>query len=164
MEEKVVEKKSLKISWNQFFSSVKMLESQIKFMNTMQPGTKFNSILAIGRGGLILGTILSHRLNLPLNVVMIERYTKENKPGNNIKVSKTSGPISYPVLVVDDIIDDGTTINEVIKLLDPNKPYSIAVLVNKSPGIGSSVLTTITGLKDVWVEFPWEEEGGTEDA
>ena len=103
-----------------------------KITNKLKPNLhKYKDILAIPRGGYILGVILSHRLNLPMTT--------------RLKVGTT--------LVVDDICDTGDTLAEY-------KYNDKVVLMAKDKGIKNTEnLIYAFNIGDtVWVKYWWEEE------
>src|SRR5208283_4126140 len=81
------------LSWKNYFRMVNRLFRKINWKEE-----EFDAIVAINRGGNIIGTILSHKTRLPLDVI------------NKNQVIDRRGK----VLVVDEISDSGNTILEVL--------------------------------------------------
>ena len=79
--------------------------------------SKFNSVLGIGRGGAILGTILSHTLNKPFLYLQV-RYIDVKR---GILEFGMLPEIFPPVLIVDDLCDTGRTMVGVIERLRKQK-------------------------------------------
>lgn len=88
--------------------------------------SKFNSVLGIGRGGAILGTILSHTFNKPF-LHQQARYIDVKR--GLIELLDTPG-ILPPVLIVDDLVDTGRTMVGIVERLKKQKVLT-AVLYKK---------------------------------
>lgn len=82
-------------------------------------GLKFNSVLGIGRGGAILGVILSHTFKKPFFYLQAQYI--DIKRGL-IEVGWSMLPeILPPVLVVDDLVDTGRTMLGIVEHLKKQK-------------------------------------------
>ncbi len=93
-------------------------------------------ILGIPRGGLVLATMLSYRLDLPL---MVEGY----------------GPTTHwdsKILVVDDIADTGKTLERVVK----NLPHSTVFAMHYHQQSVIEPYAWLYEKKDEWIVYPWE--------
>jgi hypoxanthine phosphoribosyltransferase len=71
-----------------------------------ESGVKYDLIVGVVRGGLIPATHLSHLLEVPLATLMWSSSGVRDSSNQHITTALSSGK---RVLVVDDIIDDGTT-------------------------------------------------------
>lgn len=145
---------------------------------------KYDRILAIGRGGLIPGTILSHLLNIDMAVIMTKNFVySHNKEAQSDKllmsqfaiihklagyynkdedVNKLNsfGEVINNVLIVDDIFDSGKTIQEVNNATKlTGWKTDVAVLVAKKSHMLMLVKYYIADVElDEWVLFPWEND------
>lgn len=119
---------------------------------------QFDCILSIARGGAILGTMLSHKLNIPTQYIGISSYNNTQKT-NNIKYYQYPNLLNYKnIIVIDDIIDTGDTINSI--------KTDIAANMKDSQFTYTTMYATLTQstkvdyyykLKtDEWIQFPWE--------
>lgn len=129
---------------------------------------KFDSIIAIANGGLVPGKLLSEYLNLPLGIIVAKRYSKKNEPRQKVFLSSkvlwtTKNPKTNKILLVDDIIDQGVTVEKTVlqlhKTLKP-KHLEVAVLYYK-PDFVQVDLSNVPmhyykKTKD-WIVFPWEQ-------
>jgi len=88
--------------------------------------SKFNSVLGIGRGGAILGTILSHTFNKPFSYQ--QAHYIDVKRGL-IELGDTLETLP-PVLIVDDLVDTGRTMAGIVERLKKQKVLT-AVLYKK---------------------------------
>ena len=83
----------------------------------MLDGSKFNSVLGVGRGGAVLGVILSHTFNKPF-LYQPARYIDVKR--GLIELSNTP-EILPPVLIVDDLADTGRTMSGIVERLKGQK-------------------------------------------
>lgn len=105
------------------------------------------TVLVILKGAMVFASDLIRQLTLPVSV----EFTKASSYGNSMK---SSGTLSIEglftevtgrnVMIVEDIVDTGTTIRELIKHLSGLQPKSITVaaLLSK-PSMHAESLTTI---------------------
>ena len=115
----------LNLSWQRYISMCHRLVLQIE-----EQFVSYQYIYAIPRGGLIVGTILSHRLGVPM-------------------ISKYENVSPCDILVVDDLVDTGKTLKPYDKL-----GSDIAVLFTK-PWAIVRPRYFITTTK-MWVRYPYE--------
>lgn len=86
------------MSWNEFESLALNLAKDIDFSNK-----KYDLIITVGRGGLLLGRILASLLKLPLGVIFAKTINDTYKISDNIScLSEIKGN----VLLVDDLMDN----------------------------------------------------------
>ena len=119
------------IGWQSFLRDVDYL-----IRNIEESKKQFKYIYAVPRGGLIVGTILSYKFNLPMLTTVEHMFTK---------------PL-MDVLMVDDIVDHGNT------LLDfHERGYSIASVYFRKetakffPDYYGSIIEDLN-----WLVFPYD--------
>lgn len=122
----------------------------------------FDFIVSISRGGLIPGVLMSHNLEIPLRVVeWSTRDTGLKLCPEDIKLSAQQGKT---ILIVDDIVDSGLTIRELIdswELEDtPNikvacLTYNIAQKLIKPDYFDSTINRDYN---KNWINFWWEKK------
>jgi len=103
---------------------------------------RFESIVAVPRGGLIPGTILSHRLQKPL--FCLDWYANY--------------PMDFcgDVLVIEDVVDTGKAIaktRHLVRTVDGCRIW-YAALIRK---LWAPPIDFWGQQEDAWVEFPWEK-------
>lgn len=130
------------ISWEVIDNGINQIFNNIKKRNIT-----YDYIYAIPRGGLVLGTMLSYRLNVPLLTT----------PEQLININGS-------VLFVDDILDSGNTMSKHLKIND-NLNSNVCAFIEKS--VTSSVIADFTYIipnfalsleeyNRLWYRFPWE--------
>lgn len=131
----------------------------------------------MSRGGLVPATILANKAEIK-NVysIGVKSYDNEEQKGieyypRNIKQhldNITSDLISLPgnnIIIVDELIDTGETMNAVVNLLEEEfkllrkiNIFIVAPYYKEFKGAKFTVpfFYNVTYHKDVWLEFPWE--------
>ena len=103
----------LYVSWSDYHKAIERLAAQVH-------GSKwrFNQIVCIARGGLRVGDVMSRIFKLPLAIIFTSSYTGEaGTERGELTVSKhmsmTTDGIGERVLLVDDLVDSGVTLDAV---------------------------------------------------
>ena len=144
-------------------------------------------IVGITRGGLIPAVMISQYFNIPLHTLNVSLRDGDVGPESNLWMAEDAlGPLSKNrsvdndttfknILIVDDINDQGTTLNWIMQDWpsgcfpdDPaweevlNNNVKFAVLVDNLAS-KCDVKMDFVGMdvnkaeKDVWIDFPWED-------
>jgi len=144
----------LKISWKKLENLTEKLVEKI-------PQNRFDYLLCISSGGLVIGKLVSDYMNLPLGVIAASAYKKgEKRPRDNeviIGNTATIKPVEGRVLLLDDLVDTGLTMKKVSSHIRKNEGVEFlqtGVLYKKPKAIFQP---------DYWVEetsnwivFPYE--------
>lgn len=86
----------------------------------------FDIIVAIGRGGLTFGHLMSDFLRIPICSITIQSYTDIQKQGEvHITEELSSGISGKRVLLVDDISDTGTTLKRALSYVREFHPSAV---------------------------------------
>ncbi|MBI4018405.1 MAG: phosphoribosyltransferase [Candidatus Aenigmarchaeota archaeon] len=148
------------LSWDEVYQLTEMLAKVIK------RDYKPDVVVSIATGGLVPAKLLKEMLGVKvMGVISARFYNKKVRTEKCIVEPVLSGFVpkhtDYKVLVVDDIVETGTTFHEVMKVL----PEML--------GLGEWKIKTATLLKKPgakfepdyyaseageWVVFPWEAE------
>lgn len=145
------------IPYDVIYSYLKDISDQIQKMNY-----KPDVLISIGRGGMIPTRILSDLLNVKeVSYITAKMYTgidqRDNKPTiGNIILSTTL--TNKNILLIDDIIDSGLTVDAVYNKIKELKPLSVKVAtilckkhVSRKPSFYKCDCEN-----DQWIVFPWE--------
>lgn len=151
-------------TWADFKRWSKQLHTQI-----LDSQYKPKHIIAISRGGNVLGTVLSYKLNIPLTV-----YDPKIQNLDDFKYIDYQKDL---ILFVDDINDSGKTIKkfkmEVIRTLKNDYQegweniftlnnikfctiFTTNVSISTVDYSAADVDKLIPENKDIWLNFPWE--------
>ena len=153
--------KYIKYKKSQFDKDIDTLVRKIK-----RSKVKFSYIVALSRGGLIPGVVLSHKLGLRL--VPISWSTRDHQEcESNCWVPEDINN-GHKVLIVDDIIDSGEALrtmfedwqSSVCNKLDYSNIYIASLIYNKDQSIVPEYYGTKISRKKVpeWFTFWWEEK------
>jgi len=113
----------LHISWDRY----NMLVEQLA-LTVHESGYGFNQIICIARGGLRVGDVLSRIFTVPLAILSTHSYTAD---GGSLRgdlviaehMTMTSPKLGEHVLLVDDMVDSGHTLETVFNTLPQRFPH-----------------------------------------
>jgi len=117
---------NLHVSWDQYNSLVERLA-----LNVYESGLEFNQIICIARGGMRVGDVLSRIYERPLAIISTHSYTADGGTQRGELViaehmTMTSPRLGDRVLLVDDMVDSGHTLDLVHRTL-PQRFHNISV-------------------------------------
>lgn len=148
----MTEIKFLPVSWKQLNTICFKLAKKI-----LDKNLQFDRIVCISRGGLVIARLFSDFLKLPISTFTIVSYTKVGKAGKPKIVEPLKVDLkNEKILLVDEIVDKGTTLKKAISYLKDFSPDKIMTAI---PFIKfwSSPLPDFWQVKtNKWVIFPYE--------
>jgi hypoxanthine phosphoribosyltransferase len=146
------------ITANEFYKAMACIRQQIGNREAA-----FDYVVGISRGGLIPAVFLSHRLEVPLRVVeWSTRYTGQQFCPEDLYESITEGK---RILLVDDILDSGRTIRELLDIWGSENEInvSVACIIHNT---AQNLVTPDFWFRQIdrnvdkeWVNFWWEKNG-----
>ena len=118
---------SVNVSWDDYNALVERLA-----LNVYESGFKFNQIICLARGGLRVGDVLSRIYDQPLAILSTHSYSAE---GGTIRgelviaehMTMTKPRLGDHVLLVDDMVDSGHTLEAVHAELPKRFPHITAL-------------------------------------
>ena len=142
--------KFYKISWQQYEKECLKLAGKIKHI-------KFDKIVAISRGGLVVARIFSDLLSTPISHITIESYRDLKQKKHTLITETPSTNFNHQtILIVDEIADSGRTFKRAssyFKNFLIKKVYTLAIYVKSHtkplPHFWSKKI-------DAWIIFPYE--------
>jgi uncharacterized protein len=156
--------KDLWVSWSEYHRAIERLALLV-----YESDWKFDQVLCLARGGLRPGDIFSRIFDVPLAILSTSSYREEaGTLRGDLDIGKyiamTKGALSGKVLLVDDLVDSGVTLEKVQYHLKQNFP---AVTEIKSAVIwckGCSSIKPDFYLEylptNPWIHQPFEEYDG----
>lgn len=126
-----------------------------------QAAPETSRILAIGRGGVIPGTILSHMMDIPVEYLTLQAYESTKRRAEGIEKYWTIPDAvaercnTRQCLVIDDICDTGALMQYMHDVVPKAQK---AVLVTKQPELGVEYFAAHRVPPNYWIVFPWEPE------
>lgn len=142
----------LPVSWNEYHTSARELAQKL-----LSDNVHVEEIVAISRGGLTLGHLLTDLLRVPMSTFTIQSYTDIQKQGE-VRITK---PLTVPldgkqILLVDDVADRGTTLVralEYLKMFTPKKIYTLTLFYKPHSVYKPDYFSKTTS---AWILFPYE--------
>ena len=117
----------LHVTWDEYHRLIERLARQVD-----QSGWQFNQLICIARGGLRVGDVLSRIYDMPLAILSTSSYTeKAGTIRGELMIAEqmtmASGKLGERVLLVDDLVDSGVTLEAVTRTLPQRYPQVIAL-------------------------------------
>ena len=140
--------KTFPVSWEELHRHAKALAWRLMSLGPWQ------GVVAVTRGGLVPAAIVARELEIRLiDTVCIASY--DDRDRGELTVLKTAPGDGEDWLIVDDLVDTGTTAQAVRDLL----PKAHFATVYAKPAGRPQVDTYITEVsQDTWILFPWDSE------
>jgi len=160
----VSDDKHLWVSWDEYHRSIEKLALMVH-----ESGWKFDQVLCLARGGLRPGDVFSRIFDVPLAILSTSSYREEaGTVRGALDIAKyitiTKGALEGKVLLVDDLVDSGVTLEKVQRHLKEHFPavteVKSAVIWHKAcssvkPDFALEYLPT-----NPWIHQPFEEYDG----
>jgi uncharacterized protein len=151
----------LYISWSDYHQRIEQLAAIIH-----QSGWQFNQILCLARGGLRVGDVLSRIYDQPLAILATSSYGGVNQQLRGAitfsrDLSMTTANLGSHVLIVDDLVDSGVTLQKSLAWLDRTYGFYVeevrtAVLWYKACSIFKPDFFVEYLPDDPWIHQPFE--------
>jgi uncharacterized protein len=114
--------KDLYVSWDEYHGLIEQLALSIH-----ESGWQFDSLLALARGGLRVGDVISRVYDMPLAILAASSYraaagTQQGKLDIGEFITMTGGSLHGNLLLIDDLVDSGVTLTRVIDHLHQRFP------------------------------------------
>jgi uncharacterized protein len=107
----------LYVSWDEYHQTIEALALQIH-----QSGWQFNQIVCLARGGLRIGDTLSRIFDQPLAILSVTSYPGASHDRSTLvfaaDLTKTTQHLGSHILLVDDLVDSGITLQKTLPWLD----------------------------------------------
>ena len=156
--------KDLWVSWDEYHHAIEALALMVH-----ESGWRFDHVLCLARGGMRPGDIFSRIFDVPLAILSTSSYREEEgtvRGSLDIAryITMTRGALSGRVLLVDDLVDSGVTLERVQSHLRTNFP---AVTEVRSAVIWCKACSSVRpdfSLRylesNPWIHQPFEEYDG----
>lgn len=140
--------KDFPVSWEELHRNARVLAWRLV------QGGPYDGVVAITRGGLVPAAIVARELNLRLvDTICIATYEHKDQGAPNILKSVAGD--GEGMLIVDDLVDTGTTAKIVRDML----PKAHFATIYAKPAGKPMVDTFVTEVsQDSWILFPWDVE------
>ncbi len=142
------------VDWDQYHQAIERLAAIVHASDY-----RFDQVLCLARGGLRIGDVFSRVFRVPLAILSTSSYrddagTQRGELDIARDITSTAGPLAGRILLIDDLVDSGITLQRVQLHLKKNFP---AVKDVRSAVIWFKARSMMT--PDYYVEFlddsPW---------
>lgn len=143
----------------QSFSDMR-LDTQELIRQMVQDGFTPHVVFAPSRGGLLLGTMISHYWDIPL--VPFQWQTRDHVSTDSETLKHRADDWirrNANILIVDDIVDSGKTFREISEFFVSSNSVKYATLYHKifASGLDVDYVANDIHVNSTWIEFPYEE-------
>ena len=143
------------VSWNEYSDILKKVYEDLKFR-------QFDNIIAIGRGGSIIGAYLASKLGIPtFQPIFLRHVIKSGKKSIEETSPAMCGQINSlrgKLLIVDDYLRDGLAMKYVLDLISEKASAQTLVMYDRK---GSVFKPDFVGkyIEDTEIRFPYDIPG-----
>ncbi|NDA46674.1 MAG: xanthine phosphoribosyltransferase [Alphaproteobacteria bacterium] len=145
--------KAFPVSWDQFHRDARALAWRLSGQGP------FDAMVSITRGGLVPAAIVAREIGIRLiESICIASYHEDNRQGG-VQILKGLGEElkkmgdGARVLVIDDLVDTGTTFKVVRELL-PKAHFATVYAKPLGRPLVDTFITEVS--QDTWIYFPWD--------
>ena len=138
------------VTWDQLHRDARALAWRL-----MSAGP-FEGVVAITRGGLIPAAIIARELDVRLvESVSVVTYDEERKGEPVVTKYPSAAGDGAGFLIVDDLVDTGTTAR-VVRALLPKGHFAAIYAKPSGRPLVDTFITEVS--QDTWILFPWDTE------
>lgn len=142
------------VTWDQLHGDARALAWRL--IDRGPDEGKFRGIVAITRGGLIPAAIIARELEIRLiDSVCVVTYDEEHRGTARITKPPSVTGDGEGFLIIDDLVDTGSTARAVRKLL-PKAHFATVYAKPAGRELVDSFVTEVS--QDTWILFPWDTE------
>jgi hypothetical protein len=152
----------LYVSWEEYHTKIEQLAAKI-----YQSQWEFDQILCLARGGLRIGDVLSRIYNKPLAILSASSYGgKDFQERGSLTIASnitmTTAKLGKRILLVDDLVDSGVTLDHILLWLKQHQEYEItevrsAVLWFKACSVAKPDYYVDFLPDNPWIHQPFEK-------
>jgi xanthine phosphoribosyltransferase len=154
MNDQLPHEKGFHISWEQIHRDSRALAWRLDGQGPGEGGT-WRSVVAITRGGMVPACIVARELNIRhVDTVCVKSYDhQEQVEAEVLKAPDAVIGDGTGVLVIDDLVDTGRTL-EVVQKLYPKAHFATVYAKPKGRPLVQTFITEVS--QDTWIFFPWD--------
>ncbi|MEX0281505.1 MAG: xanthine phosphoribosyltransferase [Arenibacterium sp.] len=154
MQEKLPHEKGFHVSWDQMHRDSRALAWRLDGRGP--DNGAWRAVVAITRGGMAPAMIVARELDIrTVDTISVKSYDHQSQAEATVLKHPDAEMMGdgTGILVVDDLVDSGKTL-ELVRKLFPNAHFAT---VYAKPKGEPQVDTFITGVsQDTWIFFPWD--------
>ncbi len=140
------------INWTEYGNLADALAEKIR-----SHGEGFDLIIGIARGGIPVAMVVSDHLDVKLDIINVKSYDGIAQRGQPRILSTLTDPVKGKnILLVDDLVDEGETMETVSKYLKTQGPNLLKTAVLFKKPWTKTEPDYFLEVVDKWIVFPWE--------
>ncbi len=142
-------KRHFPVSWEQLHRDTKALSWRLHDL-----GKSWRGIVAVTRGGLVPAAVIARELDIHyIDTICITSY--DFKEQGDVKILKNIDDSGRGFLIVDDLVDTGSTAR-VVKNMLPDAYFATVYAKPAGKPLVDLYVTEVS--QDTWILFPWDSE------
>ena len=155
MTDRLPHERGFHVSWDQIHRDARALAWRLQGQGPDEGN--WRAVVAITRGGMAPAMIVSRELDIRVvDTISVKSYNRQEQTEPHLikaPVADVMGADGAGVLIVDDLVDTGKTL-ELVRRLYPRAHFAT---VYAKPAGRAMVDTYITEVsQDTWIFFPWD--------
>jgi xanthine phosphoribosyltransferase len=147
--------KGFHVSWDQIHRDARALAWRLDGKGPEEGGT-WRAVVAITRGGLVPAMIVARELDVRvIDTISVRSYSHQNRSEARVIKAPQSELMGdgSGILVVDDLVDSGKTL-ELVRKLYPKAHFATVYAKPHGKPQVDSYITEVS--QDTWIFFPWD--------
>ena len=157
MSERLPHEKGFHVSWDQIHRDSRALAWRLDNRGPGEEGA-WRAVVAITRGGMAPAMIVARELDIrTVDTISIKSYDWQTQTGEALVLKapgpEVMGPEGEGVLIVDDLVDTGKTL-EVVRKLYPKAHFATVYAKPQGRPLVDTFITEVS--QDTWIFFPWD--------
>ena len=155
MTDRLPHERGFHVSWDQLHRDARALAWRLQ---DTQPegGGDWRAVVAITRGGMVPAMIVARELDIRIvDTISVKSYLKGEQGDMAVLKSPDAGLMGdgEGVLIVDDLVDSGRTL-ELVRKLYPKAHFATVYAKPKGQPMVQTYITEVS--QDSWIFFPWD--------
>ena len=140
------------INWTEYGNLADALAEEIRAL-----ALEFDLVVGIARGGIPVAMVVSDHLDVKIDIVNVKSYSGIGERGQpRILSTLTESVKGKRVLLVDDLVDQGDTMEAVKAYLAAHGPTELKTAVLFRKPWTKTEPDYFLEVVDKWIVFPWE--------
>ncbi len=156
MNDRLPHEKGFHVSWDQIHRDSRALAWRLD-KHGPGPAGAWRAVVAITRGGMAPAMIVARELDIrTVDTVSVKSYDWQKQAEAEVLKTPSAevmGADGEGVLIVDDLVDTGKTL-ELVRKLYPKAHFATVYAKPQGRGMVDTYITEVS--QDTWIFFPWD--------
>jgi xanthine phosphoribosyltransferase len=155
MTDRLPHEKGFHVSWDQIHRDSRALAWRLDKHGPLEGGA-WKAVVAITRGGMAPAMIVSRELDIrTVDTISVKSYNHQAQTEPKVIKAPDEAMMGdgTGILVVDDLVDTGKTL-ELVRKLYPKAHFATVYAKPMGRGMVDTFITEVS--QDTWIFFPWD--------